>query len=136
MYTFDSAGLWSFDTARNVIIFGVDNSSLPHADNRKNNFLVLGEGPTFKINGSFGSPEKTFSINLSKANTKFYLSLHYNADNTYLFVIFKKFLIILKLNFKKFLNLKLTVKMLTFQLNFISEVYLMDLVLLSLEKYL
>ena len=55
--TFDSGGFLSFDndTARNVIIFGVDNSSSSHADNRKNNFLVLREGPTYGINGSFGS---------------------------------------------------------------------------------
>ena len=33
-----------------------------------------------------GSPEKTFSFNFIKANTKFCLSLHYNADNGYLFV--------------------------------------------------
>ena len=26
--------------------------------NRKNNFFVLGEGPAFGINGSFGAPEK------------------------------------------------------------------------------
>ena len=47
--TFDSTGSWSFDndTARNVIISGVNNSSSSRADNRKNNFLVLGEGPTF-----------------------------------------------------------------------------------------
>ena len=57
---FDSAGSWSFDngTAKNVIIFGVDNSSSSHADNRKNIFLVLGEGLTFGINGDFGSAEK------------------------------------------------------------------------------
>ena len=36
----------------------------------------------------------------------------------------------------KSLNLKLTVKILTFKLNFVSEVYLMDIVILSLEKYL
>ena len=86
--TFNSASSWSFDNdaARNVIIFGVDNSSSPHVDNRKNNFLVLGEGPTFVINGSFGSPNKMFSINFSKSNTKFCLSFHYNADNCYLFV--------------------------------------------------
>ena len=86
--TVDSAGSWSFDndTARNVIIFGVDNSSSSHSGNWKNNFLVLGEGPTFGINGSFGSPEKRFNINFSKANTKFCLSLHYNTDNSYLFV--------------------------------------------------
>ena len=34
----------------------------------------------------------------------------------------------------KSLSLKLTIKMLTFQLNFVSEVYLMDLVLKNLEK--
>ena len=47
---------------------------------------MLGEGPVFRIDGSFGSPEKEFSISFSKANTKFYLSLYYNADNSYLFV--------------------------------------------------
>ena len=88
MFGVTNAGSWSFynDTARNVIIVGVDNSSSSHADKLNNNFLVLGEGPTFGINGSFGPPEKNFGINFSKANTKFCLSLHYNADNSYLFV--------------------------------------------------
>ena len=49
-------------------------------------FLILGECPTYGINGSFRSPEKKFSINFSKANTKFCLSLHYNPDNSYFFV--------------------------------------------------
>ena len=47
---------------------------------------MLGEGPTFGINESFVSAEKKSNINFSKANTKFYCSLHYNADNSYLFV--------------------------------------------------
>ena len=78
----------SFDNNfdRSGIIFGVDNSSSSHSDNCKNNFLILGEGPTYCINGIFGSPEKKFSMNFIKANTKFCLSLHYNADNSYLFV--------------------------------------------------
>ena len=86
--TFDSGDSWSFDNdiARNVIIFCADNSSSSHSDNRKNDFLILGEGATLGINGSFGSPEKKFSINFTKENTKFCLSLHYNADNSYLFV--------------------------------------------------
>ena len=48
--TVDTAGSWSFDNdfARNVIIFGVDNSSSSHSDNCKNNFLILGEGPTLE----------------------------------------------------------------------------------------
>ena len=84
---FDGKGEWSFDndTARNFLTFGFDDSSSSHADNLKNNFLVLGEGDTFSINGSFGEPEKTFSINFGKRNTKFCMSLHYNADNSYLF---------------------------------------------------
>ena len=62
--------------ARNVVIFGVDNSSSSHADNHINNFLVLDEGPTLGINGSFGSPVKKFRINFT---------LHYSAGNFYLF---------------------------------------------------
>ena len=74
--TSDETGSWSFNNnfARNIIIFGVNNISSSHADNRKNNFLVLCDGPTFGINGSFGSPGKKFSINFSKSNTKFCLS--------------------------------------------------------------
>ena len=47
---------------------------------------MLGEGDTFDINGCFGASGKNFSINFSKANAKLCLSLHYNADNSYLFV--------------------------------------------------
>ena len=64
----------------------VDNNSSLHVENCKNKFLILGLGATFGINGSFGSPEKKFSIPFTKANTKFSLSLHYNANNSYLFV--------------------------------------------------
>ena len=76
---------WNFGNvyARNVIIFGVDNSSSSHTDNLKNNFLISCERDTFSINGSFGAPEKKFSINFSKANIKF---VYYNADDSYMFV--------------------------------------------------
>ena len=48
---FNGLGSWSFgnDFARNVIIFGVDNSSSSQADDCKINFLVLGEGSTISI---------------------------------------------------------------------------------------
>ena len=54
--TFDSGGSWNFDNdfARNVTIFGVDDTSSFHSDNHKNNFLILGD-PAY---GSFGEPEK------------------------------------------------------------------------------
>ena len=77
--TFDRKNFWNFDngSVRNVIIFGVDNSSSPHnIDNPKNNFLELGEGPTEGINDGVVTAEKMFSISFSKANIKFCLSLH------------------------------------------------------------
>ena len=76
---FDGKDSWSFndDFARNAIIFGVDNSPSSRTDNLKNDFLILGEGDTFGINGSFGASEKKI---------KFCLRLHYNNDNSYLFV--------------------------------------------------
>ena len=43
---------------RNFTIFGVKNSSSSHTDNLENDFLILGEGDIFGINGSFGAPEK------------------------------------------------------------------------------
>ena len=43
------AGWWRFDNdpSKNIIIFGVDNSLSFHSGNRKDNFLILGEGLTF-----------------------------------------------------------------------------------------
>ena len=35
---------------------------------------------------SFGSPEKKYNINFTTGNARFCLSLHYNANNSYLFV--------------------------------------------------
>ena len=90
IYDLDSAsvGSWSFDNdfAGDVIISGADNSSSSHSDNRKNDCLILGQGPTYGINGSFRLPDKKFNISFTKTNTTFCLSLHYNADNSYLFV--------------------------------------------------
>ena len=85
---FDGSRSWNFDISytRNVLIFGIDNSSSSPTDNRKNNILVLGEAPTYGISGNFGSPENNFSINFNKAKTNFCLSLHYNYDNSYLSV--------------------------------------------------
>ena len=70
---FDGKGEWNFgnDSARNVIIFGVDNNSLYHNDNPKNNFCVLDEGPTYDINGSFGTSVKNLVLGLVKKRHNF-----------------------------------------------------------------
>ena len=54
-------------------------------DNRKKDILVLGKGPTQGLEHTL-SAEKTYSINFTERNKKFYLSLHYNGANSYLFV--------------------------------------------------
>ena len=71
--TFDSAGSWSFvnEFARNVIIIVVDSNSSFHSHNCKNNFLILGEVPTYGINGSFGLPEKSLVLILVKQAQNF-----------------------------------------------------------------
>ena len=71
--TFDSVGSWNFGSAFawNAIIFVVDNSSSSHVYNRKNKFLILGEGPTYDINGSFGSLEKCLILILLKQTRNF-----------------------------------------------------------------
>ena len=86
---FDSLGESSFGTrrfGRNVIIFGADMSRSVHANNKKNNILVLGKDFIQGINGTAIYAEKTYSINFTENNKKFALSLHYNGDNSYLFV--------------------------------------------------
>ena len=56
---FAGKGEWSFgkNYTRNNVIFDVDISSSSHIDNHKNKFLILDEGNTFSIIGSFGAPE-------------------------------------------------------------------------------
>ena len=82
--TSDSAGSWSFDndSAENVKTFGVDNSYSSYSDNCKNNFVNLGEEPTFGINGSFGLPEKSLVLILVKQIQSF---LFVNGKEIYKF---------------------------------------------------
>ena len=54
-------------------------------DNRKKYILILGKGPTQGLDNTL-SAEKLYSINFTKKNTTFCLSLHYNGANSYLFV--------------------------------------------------
>ena len=71
---------------QSVIVFGVDMSSSVHANNRANNILILGKDFTQGINGTTIYAEKLYSPNFTVTKKKIYLSLHYNGDNSYLFV--------------------------------------------------
>ena len=65
------------------MIFGADLSSFIHANNRANNTLVLGKD---FIQGTTIYTEKMCSTNFTAYRKKVCLSLHYNSDNSYLFV--------------------------------------------------
>ena len=69
---------------------------------------MLGERRAYGINGSFGSTEKNFSINFSKASATFCLILNCNQNNSYLFV-----------NAEEISSLRPIVEMETFQHSFV-----------------
>ena len=55
-------------------------------DNKGKDILIFGKGPTQGLGEHSLSAEKMYSINFTKVNTKFCLSLHYNGADSYLFV--------------------------------------------------
>lgn len=61
-------------------------SNTNHSDNRGKNILILGREPTQGLIESSLTAEKMYSINFTETNKKFCLSLHYNGNNSYLFV--------------------------------------------------
>ena len=57
-----------------------------HATNRANNIYVMGDGLTQGIHDTTLYVEKNFYRNFTDLGKKFVLSLHYNGDDSYLFV--------------------------------------------------
>ena len=60
-------------------------SSSIRIDKRKKYILILGKGPKQRLEHTL-SVEKIYSINFTENNKKFFLSLHYNGANSYLFI--------------------------------------------------
>ena len=61
-------------------------SSSAKSDNRKKDILILGKGPTQGLEHT-PSAEKMYSVNFTKNNKKYCVSLHYNGANIYLLMI-------------------------------------------------
>ena len=86
---FDEGGMFSIgniNNGRNVLIFGVHESSLVHTNNKANNIFIMGDGFVQGINDMTLYAEKIYSQNFTQPNKKFVLSLHYNDNDSYLFV--------------------------------------------------
>ena len=86
---FNEGGTFSkgnITNGRNVLIFGVHENSLIHANNKANNIFVMGDGFVQGINDTPLYAEKIYSQNFTQPNKKFVLSLHYNENDSYLFI--------------------------------------------------
>ena len=85
---FDEGGSFSkgnISNGENVLIFGVDESSLVHANNKANNIYVIGDLFVQGINDTTLYAEKIYSQNFTQPSKKLVLSLHYNYNDSYLF---------------------------------------------------
>ena len=79
-------GITYTSNGRNVLIFRVDMSFSAHATNRANHIYLMGDGLTQGINDTTLYAEKKYFRNFTETSVKFVLSLHYNGDDSYLFV--------------------------------------------------
>ena len=70
----------------NAIIFWVDMSSSVHANNKNKDILILGKGRTKGLDNTTLTTEAKYSINFSRSQRKFWISLHYNWSNSLLFI--------------------------------------------------
>ena len=86
---FDSTGSFTHPddgkNAKNVVVFGADMTNSIHATNKTQSVLVLCHGLIQKLNDTLIYAEKMYSPNFT-VDKIFCLSLHYNGDNSYLFV--------------------------------------------------
>ena len=68
------------------MICGAAMSFSTNATNKANNIYILGNWFVQGINDTTIYAEKVYNLNFTIPDKKFALSLHYNGDNSYLFV--------------------------------------------------
>ena len=86
---FDGESSFSFGDkidAKNVIITGVNTSNSSQSTNKTQNIYLLRKDFVQGINNTTIYAEKIYKTNFTEQSKKLVLSLHYNGDNTYLFV--------------------------------------------------
>ena len=72
---------------KNIIIFGVAISSSAHIDNKKKDVLILGKGPTQRLDDAMLTTEAQNSIDFSRSNRKFCIIM--GATGFYLLMLQK-----------------------------------------------
>ena len=85
-HTIIEGGFTHTTNGSKVLIFGADMRFNVHATNRANHMYLMGNGLTQGINDTTIYVEKNYYRNFTDPSKKFVLSLHYNLDDSYLFV--------------------------------------------------
>ena len=85
-HTITEGGFAHTKDARNVLIFGADMSFSVHKANRANHIYFTGTDVIQGIHDTTIYAEKNFYRNFTDPDKKCVLSLHYNGDDSYLFV--------------------------------------------------
>ena len=71
---------------QSVVIHRADMSSSLHVDNKGKDILILGKGPTEGSDDTTLTAEAVYPITFTQPNKRFVLSLHYNGNNSFLFL--------------------------------------------------
>ena len=85
-HTITENGVTYTSNGRNVLIFGADMSFSAHATNKANHIYLMGDGLRQGINDTTIYAERKYFKNFTEPNVKFVLRLHYNSNDSYLFV--------------------------------------------------
>ena len=67
------------------MIFSADMSSSVHIDNKQEDILILGKGPSDRLDDTILMAEKEYSINFTKQQRMFCFCLQYNGSNSCIF---------------------------------------------------
>ena len=70
----------------NLVVFGADMSSSVHANTETKSILILGKGLIQGLEYTTLYAEKMYSISFTATRKKLCFSLHYNEEDSYLFV--------------------------------------------------
>ena len=85
-HTMTEGGRPHITNSGNVLIFGADMKFSIHRTNRANHICFMGDGFTQGIHNTMLYVKKKYYKNFTEPDVKFVLSLHYNGDDSYLFV--------------------------------------------------
>ena len=82
----DSFTSGNITNGKNVIIFAANTKHSIHSTNKTQNIYLMGKDFIQGINGTTIYTENIYKTNFTEHSKEFVLSLHYNGDDSYLFV--------------------------------------------------